>query len=100
MLPSAKGLAISAVEFALGYVIANQVALVVVQRLAIDSGDGHLSAYTFAFIFFQLPHGLLAVSLMTTFMPDLSALANLDDYRRQYVGMIIDGRRVVAISSR
>jgi len=62
-----------------GYVIANQVALVVVQRLAIDSGDGHLSAYTFAFIFFQLPHGLLAVSLMTTYMPDLAALANRHD---------------------
>jgi putative peptidoglycan lipid II flippase len=52
---------------------------VLVQRLAIDSGVGNLSAYTFAFIFFQLPHGLLAVSLMTTYLPDLSALANRHD---------------------
>ena len=29
-------------------------------------------SYQMAFTFFQLPHGLLAVSLMTTFQPDLA----------------------------
>jgi len=63
-----------------GYVIANQVALVLVQRLLVGSGQGNLSAYSLAFVFFQLPHGLLAVSLMTTYMPDLAALANRLDF--------------------
>ncbi len=57
-----------------GYVIANQIALLVVSILALRE-EGHLSAYQAAFIFFQLPHGLLAVSLMTTFAPDLAERA-------------------------
>jgi putative peptidoglycan lipid II flippase len=71
-----------------GYVIANQVALVLVQRLLVGSGEGNLSAYNLAFVFFQLPHGLLAVSLMTTYMPDLAALANrldLDGFRDRFM---------------
>jgi len=38
-----------------------------------------VSAYTYAFIFFQLPYGLLAVSIMTTFMPELASLAGRGD---------------------
>src|SRR5690606_37342283 len=59
----------------LGYAAANQVALFVILALATGEGAGAVSAYTYAFIFFQLPHGLLAVSIMTTFLPDLSAFA-------------------------
>ncbi|HEX7132804.1 MAG TPA: lipid II flippase MurJ, partial [Iamia sp.] len=33
---------------------------------------GSVRSYQVGFIFFQLPHGLLAVSLMTTFQPDLA----------------------------
>jgi len=51
------------------------VALFVILALATGEGAGAVSAYTYAFIFFQLPHGLLAVSIMTTFLPDLSAFA-------------------------
>lgn len=58
----------------IGYVVANQVALIVIQALAL-SQPGVLSAYTFAFIFFQLPHGLVSVSVMTTFLPDLAKAA-------------------------
>jgi putative peptidoglycan lipid II flippase len=57
-----------------GYVIANQVALVYVLVIA-RSRDGVVSAYTYAYAFFQLPHGLLAVSLMTTLGPELASLA-------------------------
>ena len=59
----------------IGYVVANQIALFVVLALANGEGAGSVSAYTYAFIFFQLPHGLFAVSIMTTFMPDLAGLA-------------------------
>ena len=55
-----------------GYVAANQVALWVVLVLANDTAGG-VSAYQGAFMFFQLPHGLVAVSLMTTLVPELAS---------------------------
>jgi putative peptidoglycan lipid II flippase len=58
----------------LGYVVANQVAVVVVQNLA-EPGSGDLDAYAKAYIFFVLPHGLLAMSIVTTFTPDLARSA-------------------------
>ena len=64
----------------LGYAASNQVALFVILALATGEGAGAVSAYTYAFIFFQLPHGLLAVSIMTTFLPDLSAFAARLDF--------------------
>lgn len=54
-----------------GFVIANQIALIVVKNLA-EPGSGGQDAYTKAFIFFQLPHGLLAMSIATTFGPELA----------------------------
>ena len=63
----------------LGYAACNQVALFAILALATGEDAGAVSAYTYAFIFFQLPHGLLAVSIMTTFLPDLSAFAARGD---------------------
>jgi len=63
----------------LGYVLANQAALLVVLILANDT-DGGVSAYTSAFIFFLLPHALIAVSIMTTLVPELSACAGREDW--------------------
>ena len=54
-----------------GFVIANQVTIVVVRNLA-DPGSGNARAYFEAFTFFVLPHGLLAVSIATTFIPELA----------------------------
>lgn len=62
-----------------GAVVANQVALFVTLALAYGTGQGDVSAYTYAFIFFQLPYGLLAVSVMTTFMPELATHASRRD---------------------
>lgn len=62
-----------------GYVAANQIALLTVMWLAQTQPAGHLTAYTVAFIFFQLPHGLFAVSIMTTFMPELTRSAQEGD---------------------
>jgi putative peptidoglycan lipid II flippase len=63
----------------LGYVLANQTALLVVLILA-NRVDGGVSAYTGAFIFFLLPHALFAVSIMTTLVPELSACAGRLDW--------------------
>jgi putative peptidoglycan lipid II flippase len=62
-----------------GYVVANQIALVVIKNLA-SPGSGLVDAYSKAFILFQLPHGLLAVSIATTFLPDLARLAVNSDH--------------------
>ena len=61
-----------------GYVIANQIALLVVTVLA-NGTDGGPFVYISAYAFFQLPHGLFAVSLMTTFAPELATAAARGD---------------------
>ena len=62
----------------IGFVVANQVSLVIVRNLT-EPGSGGASAYFDAFTFFVLPHGLLAVSIATTFQPDLArAVARRD----------------------
>ena len=64
--------------WAVGYIAANQVALVVVKNLA-EPGSGQLDAYAKAMTIFQLPHGLLAVTIATTSAPLLArAVANND----------------------
>ena len=62
-----------------GYVASNQIALLIVLAFASTLGDGAVTAYQTAFIFFQLPHGLLAVSIMTSTTPELSAAAAAKD---------------------
>ncbi len=53
-----------------GYVVTNQIALIVIKNLA-EPGSGNQDAYSKAFTFFMLPHGLLAISIATTFVPEL-----------------------------
>lgn len=53
-----------------GYVVTNQIALVIIKNLA-EPGSGNQDAYSKAFTFFMLPHGLLAISIATTFVPEL-----------------------------
>jgi putative peptidoglycan lipid II flippase len=78
-----------------GYVVANQIALLVIYNLT-EPGGGDLSAYQLAFVFFQLPHGLLAVSITTTFTPDLARA-----WHRQDIGAFNDrmslGLRVLGL---
>ena len=54
-----------------GYVAANQVAFWVALFLAYRT-SGDASVYLAAFTFFQLPHGLFAVSIMTALAPELA----------------------------
>ncbi len=78
-----------------GFVVANQVALVVVRNLT-DPGSGDASAYFNAFIIFVLPHGLLAVSIATTFQPELARSVARRD-RAAFVGVSSIGLRVTAL---
>lgn len=63
-----------------GYVLANQVAVIVIQILAKPS-SGDPTRYQTAFQYFQLPHGLLAVSIMVTFEPLLGRADARGDQR-------------------
>ncbi len=57
-----------------GWVVANQVALVVILALADGvATPGAVSSYTYAYTFFQLPYGVVAVSVMTAVTPSLAA---------------------------
>jgi putative peptidoglycan lipid II flippase len=78
-----------------GYVVANQVALIVVKNLA-EPGSGGQDAYTKAFTFFQLPHGLLAMSIATTFVPELARAVAARD-RPAFVDRMGLGLRLVAL---
>lgn len=81
--------------WAMGYVVANQIALVVIKNLA-SPGSGNVDAYSKAYTFFSLPHGLLAVSIATTFVPDLArAAVNLDTVR--FHEKFISGVRLTAL---
>ena len=58
-------------RFSLGYVIVNQIGLWVVFMLA-NGVQGGVSAYNSAWILYQLPYGIFAVSIMTALVPNLS----------------------------
>ena len=56
-----------------GFVVANQVALFVVILLAGSvAGPDPVSSYTYAYAFFQLPYGVIAVTVMSVVTPDLA----------------------------
>lgn len=65
-----------------GFAVSNQIALVIVLTIARGVGVGAVSAYQYAFIFFQLPYGLIAVSLMTAVLPELATAARDHDDQR------------------
>jgi len=69
-----------------GYVVTNQVAQLFVLILA-NNSTGNVSAYVYAFTFYVVPHGLLAVSIMTTMTPNLARRAragDLEGMRREF----------------
>jgi putative peptidoglycan lipid II flippase len=65
--------------FTIGYVVTNQLGYLLVPVLAYGVQGGY-TAYSTAFIFFQLPHGVFAVSVMTALLPPLSEHAVARDW--------------------
>jgi putative peptidoglycan lipid II flippase len=56
-----------------GFVVANQIALFVVILLAGSvHGPDPVSSYTYAYAFFQLPYGIITVTVMSVVTPDLA----------------------------
>ena len=65
-------------RWAFVYVVANQLGYLIVIALAARRLGGY-TAYTSAFIFFQLPYAIFAVSIMTALLPSLSSRWADDD---------------------
>jgi murein biosynthesis integral membrane protein MurJ len=65
--------------FTIGYVVVNQLRYLVTPVLAYGVKGGY-TAYTTAFIFFQLPHGVFAVSVITALLPQMSEHAVARDW--------------------
>jgi putative peptidoglycan lipid II flippase len=85
-----------------GWVVANQVALVVVLALADGAREaGAVTAYTYAYTFFQLPYGVVAVSVMTAVTPSLAARWTRIDLRgfRRRMGIGLRGMLAIVVPS-
>jgi putative peptidoglycan lipid II flippase len=69
------------------YVVCNQLVLVVVVQLASGAPESRgYPSYTYAFLLWQLPHAVVAVSVITALLPSMSRAAaadRLDELRRQ-----------------
>ncbi|MFI7615644.1 murein biosynthesis integral membrane protein MurJ [Nonomuraea terrae] len=75
----------------IGYVIVTQLGFVLTTNLASDAGDvvaGHgITPYTLAFQLFQLPYGVIGVSVITAMLPRMSravAEGRFDDVRGEF----------------
>ncbi|HEX2179244.1 MAG TPA: murein biosynthesis integral membrane protein MurJ [Actinomycetota bacterium] len=66
--------------FMAGYVATNMVGLWIALILA-GRVTGGVASYQYAFVFFQLPHGLLAVSIATAIFPAMTEKAVAGDLR-------------------
>jgi putative peptidoglycan lipid II flippase len=92
--PAVKRL-VSLSAWTFGYVLANQVTIIVVKNLA-RPGSGGQDAFTKATTFFYFPHGLLAMSIATTFIPEMArAVARRD--QRAFVERTTLGLRLVGL---
>jgi putative peptidoglycan lipid II flippase len=62
-----------------GFVLANQLAVFVVLAIALHLGTGDVTDYSYAFQFFQLPYGIIAVSVMSAVVPELALRHSTND---------------------
>ncbi|WP_169729331.1 murein biosynthesis integral membrane protein MurJ [Thermoactinospora rubra] len=75
----------------IGYVVITQLGFVLITNLASSAGDvvaGHgITPYTFAFQLFQLPYGIVGVSVITAMLPRMSravAEGRLEEVRTEF----------------
>jgi putative peptidoglycan lipid II flippase len=63
-----------------GYVAVSQVGYVITIRVLSVGDEGGITAYMYAWLLFQLPYGVIGVSLLTAIMPRMSRSAADADY--------------------
>ena len=64
------------------YVLISQAGYIVVTRVASANIEGGISLYAFASLLFQLPYGIVGVSILTAIMPRMSRHAAVGQYER------------------
>jgi putative peptidoglycan lipid II flippase len=79
----------------LGYVLASQVGVTVIQKIGI--GNGGLTVFTQADLLFQMPYGILVVSLLTAIMPRMSRAAVRGDHTAVVEDLAL-GSRLAAVA--
>ena len=63
------------VLWVVGYVLVSQVGYIATTRAAAEGAPGGVAIYSYAWMLFQLPYGVLGVSLLTAIMPRMSRAA-------------------------
>ncbi|OQO90687.1 murein biosynthesis integral membrane protein MurJ [Saccharomonospora piscinae] len=80
----------------LGYVAVSQIGMIVNTRVLTSGAAGGPSIYSNAWLLFQLPYGVIGVSLLTALMPKMSRAAADNDHRK-LVGDLSYGSRVTTL---
>ncbi|MEU3272204.1 murein biosynthesis integral membrane protein MurJ [Saccharomonospora sp. NPDC006951] len=80
----------------LGYVVISQIGMVVNTRVLTAGAAGGASIYSNAWLLFQLPYGVIGVSLLTALMPKMSRAAADGEYRK-LIGDLSYGSRLTTI---
>ncbi|PRX47701.1 putative peptidoglycan lipid II flippase [Prauserella shujinwangii] len=80
----------------LGYVAVSQVGMIVNTRVLTGGAAGGPSIYSNAWLLFQLPYGVIGVSLLTALMPKMSRSAADGDYKR-LIGDLSYGSRLTTL---
>jgi putative peptidoglycan lipid II flippase len=80
----------------LGYVAISQVGMVITTRVLTAGADGGASIYSNAWLLFQLPYGVIGVSLLTAIMPRLSRSA-ADGDTEKLIGDLSLGSRLSTV---
>lgn len=70
------------VLWVVGYVLVSQVGYIATTRAAAQGAEGGVAIYSYAWMLFQLPYGVLGVSLLTAIMPRMSRAAAEGDTAR------------------
>ncbi|MDQ3154735.1 MAG: murein biosynthesis integral membrane protein MurJ [Actinomycetota bacterium] len=70
------------VLWVVGYVLVSQVGYIATTRAAAQGAPGGVAIYSYAWMLFQLPYGVLGVSLLTAIMPRMSRAAAEGDTAR------------------
>jgi putative peptidoglycan lipid II flippase len=65
--------------WAIAYVVVSQIGYIVVTRVASGGVAGGVSVYAIAMLLFQMPYGILGVSILTAIMPRMSRHAAAGD---------------------
>ncbi|WP_082860427.1 murein biosynthesis integral membrane protein MurJ [Alloactinosynnema sp. L-07] len=80
----------------LGYVLISQVGMVITQRVLTAGDEGGVSIYSNAWLLFQLPYGVIGVSLLTAILPRMSRAAADNDIPK-LVDDLSTGSRLSAV---